>query len=702
MFPRIVSRRLQAAVAIMAGLSLAACGGGSSKKGSSGDDDYIEIIDDNSGADTTLECDASQVEINDLRGNRVVLGIDAFTGARREVPLPFVKKIRSGGRYGRVYLGEDNVYVYSLDPAYAGNPAGVPALADTITWYDGDCRLHSRPVALYADPLLQESWHLLSTGSQKGFRELVPSAQRGIDVNAPGAWQRGFSGAGATVAVVDTHVDSTHPDIRPQFRAEHVYSSYQKPHGTNVAGLIAGSCGNFEGGCGVAPASEIVSYEGYYDSIPRLTELFMNAFQDEPSVRVANGSWGALNPFFSGNAALQASLDMVADAGVLLVKSSGNGYEQFEQYSDCHEKGVSCFASVYDEPGVYPATVVVGAVSPTGSSTSYSTPGSSLLLAAPSGDDYYPALITANQDFSCSGEPGQELVYSLILKGKNPFQEISCYRYTNMFAGTSGAAPLVTGVAALALSANPDLTLWQLRHVLAESARNDTEISGMNGDEVVRDRGLTVNQGWIQNASGRRFSNRYGFGIPDAERAVDLALNCASDSGCRIRGADPLEFRSQTVSCQPLFADSYFASSYTCVFSGFNLDGADPDTSYEIESVVLDTGKTDFSADEYANNLDCAGVSFDFLSPTLENSFWALSRLQTEIKSPSHTLSVLKPLHAVFLGKSSGSGWRNMTNAFRGESFSGGDSFNVNIYSWCPLQMPVMRDASVAVTVFRK
>ena len=43
-----------------------------------------------------------------------------------------------------------------------------------------------------------------------------------------------------------------------------------------------------------------------------------------------------------------------------------------------------------------------------------------------------------------------------------------------------------------------------------------------------------------------------------------------------------------------------------------------------------------------------------------------------------------------------------MTNAFRGESFSGGDSFNVNIYSWCPLQMPVMRDASVAVTVFRK
>lgn len=705
MFSETVSGRLAAAVVtVIAGLSLAACGGGSSKKGGSApapEEDYIEIVDDNTGADPSLTCDSRNVEINDLLGNRVVLGIDAFSGTRLSVRLPFVKKIRSGGKYGDVSLGADGVYVYTLDAAYAGDPANVPEFYDTITWYDADCRLHSRPVALYADPLLFQSWHLASTGGQTAFGYGY-SASRGIDVSVAGVWNRGITGRGVTVAVVDTHVDENHPDLRDSFREATVRESMNKPHGTNVAGLIAASCGNFEGSCGVAPGAGIASYEGYYDTDSGLAELFLGGFGDDSGVRVANGSWGNILPEFAGYPPLKAGLDNIADSGVLLVKSSGNGFSAYERYSDCREKGVSCDSAVYSEALAHPATVVVGALNSSGSAASYSSPGSALFLVAPSGDTFRPDLITTNQDFSCQQDTGAEYVYSRILRNLNPFDVIPCYRYANDFAGTSGSTPLVSGIAALALSANPDLTLWQLRYVLAESARNDTVISGMNDAETVRDRGLTVEQGWIVNAAGRRFSSHYGFGLPDAERAAELALSCSSDEACRIRGEDPDEFRSQTVSCQPLFADSYFASSYTCTFSGFNLDGAGTGTDYEIENVVLDTGNTDFSSEEYANNLDCADISFDYHASDAENSFRALSLVQTEIKSPSHTLSVLKPLHAVFLGKTPGTGWRTLTNAFRGEHFSGGDSFNVNIYSRCPLNTPIMKGASVSVTVFRK
>ena len=197
MFSETVSGRLAAAVVtVIAGLSLAACGGGSSKKGGSApapEEDYIEIVDDNTGADPSLTCDSRNVEINDLLGNRVVLGIDAFSGTRLSVRLPFVKKIRSGGKYGDVSLGADGVYVYTLDAAYAGDPANVPEFYDTITWDDADCRLHSRPVALYADPLLFQSWHLASTGGQTAFGYGY-SASRGINVSVAGVWNRGITG----------------------------------------------------------------------------------------------------------------------------------------------------------------------------------------------------------------------------------------------------------------------------------------------------------------------------------------------------------------------------------------------------------------------------------------------------------------------------------------------------------------------------
>ena len=78
---------------------------------------------------------------------------------------------------------------------------------------------------------------------------------------------------------------------------------------------------------------------------------------------------------------------------------------------------------------------------------------------------------------------------------------------TTSFGGTSAAAPVVGGVAALVLAANPALRGSDVRRILVESA---VRVHAEDPD-------------WTRNAAGRWFSPWYGFGVVDARAAVDLA-----------------------------------------------------------------------------------------------------------------------------------------------------------------------------------
>jgi subtilisin family serine protease len=87
--------------------------------------------------------------------------------------------------------------------------------------------------------------------------------------------------------------------------------------------------------------------------------------------------------------------------------------------------------------------------------------------------------------------------------------------YANDFGGTSAAAPLVSGVIALMLEANPNLTMRDVEHILAKTAqRNDPNGTDTEGKPK-----------WMQNKAGLWVSYEYGFGAIDAAAAVQAAVN---------------------------------------------------------------------------------------------------------------------------------------------------------------------------------
>ena len=127
-------------------------------------------------------------------------------------------------------------------------------------------------------------------------------------------------------------------------------------------------------------------------------------------------------------------------------------------------------------------TITVGAVGKDGLHTDYSTPGAALTVTGPVGDfRAVSQLMTTDIGGGC----------------------------TNSGVGTSYSAPVVSGVIALMLEANPNLGWRDVQGILAVTSTNVADPS---------DRTATT------NAAGIWHSNLYGFGIIDAKRGVDTAL----------------------------------------------------------------------------------------------------------------------------------------------------------------------------------
>jgi len=417
-------------------------------------------------------------------------------------------------------------------------------------------------VLLNSDPLLLNQWHVQNTG-QDAFASTFPKT--GNDMNVAGAWTSGYSGKGIKVGVVDSGLEAAHGDLAANVDLTHSYNfltgandptpatSYVGfDHGTQVAGIIGAVAFNGKGGRGVAYNAVLRGYNLLAPGLPFSVANMAKAMGSDPVSAdndLFNASFSAFGsaganalPQFDNSfqAITSTAMTLRAGLGAAIVNAAGNDFQDFEgassplcaQYAEAF--GVSCGDPASDQRrgGYYP--IIVGGLNAAGVHSSYSSTGSSLWISAPGGEfglnstyagpgysNYDPAIVTTSRD-GCGNTAYGKAVNPLDDLGANPLA-MNC-QYTAVMNGTSAATPNTAATVAMMLEANPKLSVRDIKYILAKTAKRvDANFAGVSSTTIVSGSTVVLEQGWVTNAAGYTFSNRYGFGAVDAAAAVSMA-----------------------------------------------------------------------------------------------------------------------------------------------------------------------------------
>ncbi|MGB4751397.1 MAG: S8 family serine peptidase [Fervidobacterium sp.] len=293
----------------------------------------------------------------------------------------------------------------------------------------------------------------LSDSSSRGSEEFSKSLWGIEAIGAAEVWPEA-SGTGVIVAVIDTGVDGTHPDLEGQVIVGYrpatdeelpagADSSYGGAHGTHVAGTIAAKADG-KGIVGIAPNAKIMPIVIFDDPEIVGGNGFVGddlvaagiVWAVENGAKAMNNSWGG----WGYSQTLKAAFDYALDNDVVVMVSAGN------DHTDQH--------ILY--PAGYPGIIEVAAVE-------YN------------GGEYKTTLFSSRSDGVAVGAPGVKILSTVPLDeslGAEGYSVISAenggtYDY---YDGTSMACPHVTGSVALLLQKYPNAKPWQIRQLLQQTA----------------------------------------------------------------------------------------------------------------------------------------------------------------------------------------------------------------------------------------
>jgi subtilisin family serine protease len=262
-------------------------------------------------------------------------------------------------------------------------------------------------------------------------------------IGAPAAWEQGFDGAGVTVAVLDTGIDPTHPDLTGRVTGEANFTAEPSivdghGHGTHVASIIAGS-GAASGGRlrGVAPRADL------------LVGKVLPATGVGPMSQVIAGmEWAAAQGAKVVSMSLSADPTDGTDPASLAVNALSERYGTLFVIAT----GNSGTDGAVGAPASATAALSVGAVDKSDLLAPYASRGPRR------GDAAIKPELTA---------PGSDIVAARAA-GTSMGTPVDA-RYTTA-SGTSMATPHVAGAVALLAQAHPDWTAERLKDALVSTA----------------------------------------------------------------------------------------------------------------------------------------------------------------------------------------------------------------------------------------
>lgn len=377
-------------------------------------------------------------------------------------------------------------------------------------------------------------WHLWNQ------MPVVEGVNVGLDINILGAWNAGWTGAGVIIGIVDDGLQGDHPDFTfhnayswdfAKTQAENLADAFRghpvledDDHGTNVGGVAAATGGNGVGGTGSAPYAGVAAlrymtggeyadgktaaeaevaailFQGQLDAGGNPDPFTPHDWSSGVPVRVKNHSYGIPSGYIDIDPTILEAYEESAGHGVLHVLAAGNARATGsgpEATGDANKA----------EATTSPYVLVVAAMGSDGKFADYSSFGANVVVTAPSlGSLDQFGLVTTDRPapFGGNAESGDDPYFTDDLN------------YTSIFDGTSGSAPVVSGVMAAGVQANPDLDVRMARHLLARTSR-------MVDPDDDSDTG-----GWVLNAAGYHFNNNYGFGLIDATAFVTAATEVVS------------------------------------------------------------------------------------------------------------------------------------------------------------------------------
>ncbi len=399
-----------------------------------------------------------------------------ISGIELSKNLTFIRSLDLRGGVTKVYRVDQNAF--SMDAANEIYESGM------VNYSEPNFLMTNLLSYVPDDPLFSQQWALRNTGNN------IPGGINGIagcDMRLDSVWNVTLGSNKVKISIVDTGIDTLHEDLMANLIPNSQYNFIthstnafdDNGHGTACSGIAAAIGNNSTGISGVAPNTRLINIKCFDNNASgQFADIIQGLIYSWQ-----NGSWISSNSWGGGTAS--SGIDNAILDGTTFGRN-GKGT-------------VFCFASGNSNgPVSYPATnpnvITVGGVSPCNQRKSTSSCDN---------ETWWGACYGTGLDIVAPCVK----IYATDITGSGGF---SSSNYVPNFNGTSSATPNVSGICALMLSLDSNLSWSKVREYLNRSADKTGNYS-YNSTGPLPD-------------LGRTWNNEMGYGKANAYNAVRYVL----------------------------------------------------------------------------------------------------------------------------------------------------------------------------------